>query len=147
MKTKQSSEANLASRITKIRDYFCNGNNIEFAERMGDHTSNTSAYCNGTKNASLKVLYRIADAFPEVDKTWLVFGEGNMLAVENHNETSASNALVNNGINNGVQKQDNTGDCMAEIKRLIGIIDRNATSMASKDQQISELIAMVKPTA
>ena len=142
MKTKPSAEADLAARITKIRDYFCKGNNIDFANRIGDYTANTSSYCNGTKNASLKVLYKIAYAFPELDKTWLVFGEGNMLA--------ADNRVLHIVPQETEQKKEAIDGGLEEINRLIGIIEEKDkhfySVIAKKDQQISDLISMIKPT-
>ena len=147
MKTNTSPEAELAVRFTQIRDYFCNKNNKEFAKAVGDYPSNTSAYCNGTKNANLKILHKVAKAFPQVNKAWLVFGEGDMLATEINNETSAHNAIVNNGINNGEQKQEVNESGLAEISRLISIIETKDKQMysiiESKDKQVASLIHML----
>lgn len=147
MKTNLSPDAELSNRLAEIRDYFCGSNNKIFAQRIEDYPANTSAYCNGAKNANLKILRKVARAFPEVDKTWLVFGEGEMLAHTVNNDTTASNALVNNGVNNGVQKQD-VGSGMEEISRLIGIIETKDKKLydiiESKDRQIADLISMIK---
>jgi len=148
MKTNLSPDAEISARLAEIRDHLCDSNNKVFAERIGDYPANTSAYCNGLKNANLKVLRKVARAFPQVNKAWLVFGEGEMLANSVNNDTAADNALVNNGINNGVQKQEVGGSGLEEIARLINIIETKDKKLydiiESKDKQIADLISMIK---
>lgn len=66
-------------RIAKIRQHFCDGNNILFAEKLGKDTTYTSQLCNGTKTSGKKILELILATFPSVSRGWLYFGEGGML--------------------------------------------------------------------
>ena len=67
-------------RINKIRDYFCDGNNKLFAEKLGISTTQASNLCGGKINIGEKSLYKVLVAFPEVSKVWLFKGEGEMLS-------------------------------------------------------------------
>lgn len=67
-------------RIAQIRQYFCGGNNLDFAERLEKEPTYTSQLCNGTKATGKKVLELILSKFPQVSHTWLLLGEGQMLS-------------------------------------------------------------------
>lgn len=67
-------------RINKIREYFCDGNNKIFAEKLGISTTQASNLCGGKINIGEKSLYKVLLAFPEVSKAWLFRGEGEMLS-------------------------------------------------------------------
>lgn len=87
-------------RIAKIRQYFCNGNNIEFAAKIGKDPTYSSQLCSGSKNAGKKMLGTILSAFPEVRSAWLYLGEGEMLststpAVTQHIDLSADDTIAN----------------------------------------------------
>lgn len=56
-------------RILQIRDYFCNGNNREFAKKLNMSEQYASNMTHGTKNISATFLNKILDAFPDVDRT------------------------------------------------------------------------------
>jgi len=77
-------------RIAKIRTYFCEDNNVLFAEKIGKKAAYTSQLCNGSKEAGNKMLEEILAAFPEVNRTWLYFGEGEMLKADEQSAVKAS---------------------------------------------------------
>lgn len=69
----------ISSRIDQIRQYFCNGVNVDFAAKIGKDPTYTSQLCTGTKSIGNKNIEKILETFPEVSKTWLYLGEGDML--------------------------------------------------------------------
>lgn len=69
----------ISSRIDQIRQYFCNGINVDFAAKIGKDPTYTSQLCTGTKSIGNKIIEKILETFPEVSKSWLYFGEGSML--------------------------------------------------------------------
>lgn len=69
----------ISSRIDQIRQYFCNGVNVDFAAKIGKDPTYTSQLCTGTKSIGNKIIEKILETFPEVSKTWLYLGEGDML--------------------------------------------------------------------
>ena len=74
---------NFGQRITEIRQYFCEGKNTIFASKIGKDTTFASQLCSGSKLPGKGVLEEILDAFPEVSRPWLYFGEGEMLRSQN----------------------------------------------------------------
>lgn len=76
-------EAKMGERISKIREVYCKGRNVDFAQRIGKEPTYTSQICNGIKIPSKPVLEEIIAAFPDLSRSWLYFGEGKMLQSEN----------------------------------------------------------------
>lgn len=70
---------NINSRISEIRDHFCDKNNKKFAEMLGISTSRASNLCNSEPSIGTNIKERILKAFPEVSRAWLYFGDGDML--------------------------------------------------------------------
>lgn len=84
----------LWQRIAKIRQYFCDGNNVLFATKISKDPTYTSQLCNGSKNAGSKILKEILNAFPEVRNAWLLTGDGQMLNTPSSAPTTASQCAV-----------------------------------------------------
>lgn len=89
-----------ANRIKEIRKYFCNGNNAEFAMKLGVSKQYSSGLCTAGERILEKTLDKILDVFPEVNRSWLYFGEGEMLststpAVTQHIDLSADDTIAN----------------------------------------------------
>jgi plasmid maintenance system antidote protein VapI len=66
-------------RIGKIRTELCNEDNKLFAEMLDLTPQATSNICNRMKSVGNKTIERILSAFPQVNKSWLYTGEGDML--------------------------------------------------------------------
>ncbi len=87
----------ISSRIDQIRQYFCNGVNVDFAAKIGKDPTYTSQLCTGTKSIGNKIIEKILETFPEVSKTWLYLGEGEMLRTDNstqHNTVSDNKGII-----------------------------------------------------
>jgi transcriptional regulator with XRE-family HTH domain len=90
----------VSQRIAKIKTYFCNNNNGEFARKLGVTEQYASNISNGTKSTGAKLLDKILETFPQVSKQWLYLGEGEMLststpAVTQHIDLSADDTIAN----------------------------------------------------
>lgn len=66
-------------RIRKIREYFCFGKNVEFANKLGIKSNHASSICNGKVNIGLETIEKVLAAFPDISRRWLLTGEGPML--------------------------------------------------------------------
>lgn len=76
----ENKNSEIWQRIAQIRQYFCDGNNLDFAQRLGKEPTYTSQLCNGTKTTGKKLIELILATFPQVSRTWLILGEGEMLS-------------------------------------------------------------------
>lgn len=111
-----------ANRISEIRAFFCNGNNAEFAERLGVSKQYSSGLCTAGERITERTLEKILTTFPEVNRSWLYFGEGEMLIAEaapkpRRNIVEAST-------------KDSTSDAQVSLLRDI---------IREKDEKIAEL--------
>ena len=76
--TRQKNEEK-SQRIRQIREYFCFGKNIEFANRLGVNTNQSSALCSGKVSVGPESIEKVLNAFPDISRRWLLTGEGPML--------------------------------------------------------------------
>lgn len=89
-----------SKRILQIRDYFCNGNNQLFADKVGFTMQYVSNLAHAKKNISANFLDKILVAFPEINRQWLYFGDGDMLNATNTGDISNNHAggdILGNG--------------------------------------------------
>lgn len=70
----------ISQRIAEIKTKLCDGNNKKFAEMLGITEQYASNISNGTKYTGQKILDKILATFPQVSRTWLIQGEGQMLS-------------------------------------------------------------------
>lgn len=73
---------NLFERILKLVELFENNSQTQFAKRIGVPQATFNTYLNfsGQQKIKLALLAKILCAFPQINKYWLYFGEGEMLA-------------------------------------------------------------------
>lgn len=64
-------------RILLIIKDFCDGNKAEFARTMGELPQTINGWLR--REVGLNVLNKISEKFPDVNKSWLLTGEGSML--------------------------------------------------------------------
>lgn len=70
---------NISERIKIIRERFCEGSNLRFAEVMDEKPQTTSGWVSGNRGIGKNVIDKILSKFPEVSSNWLLSGEGEML--------------------------------------------------------------------
>jgi transcriptional regulator with XRE-family HTH domain len=118
----------LSFRITEIRDFFCNKDNQKFAKALGISVQLASSICTGNKPAGNKTLGRILNAYPIINKVWLVYGEGDMLLDENKSKEHKTTKVM---------PKDITATEQSNIERLITLLE-------AKDRQIEKLINLLE---
>lgn len=82
----------MKNRILELISKFCNGNNIEFSEKTGINKATISNLKNGKTNPTLEMVYKIQNAFPNINLDWLINGKGDMF---NNLSTESSKAIDN----------------------------------------------------
>lgn len=73
---------NIGEKVSLLRETFCNGNNIQFAELMEASPTTTSNWCKA-ESLGKDVLVKILSKLPSVDANWLLMGKGEMLKSDN----------------------------------------------------------------
>lgn len=77
-------------RIKEIRKHFFHDNNTEFANFMGEKTATTSGWVSGRRGIGRSVIDKITSKLPQVNPSWLLTGEGEMLNTPNQPSDEAS---------------------------------------------------------
>lgn len=103
----------------------------EFAEHIGIDKTNLSSAFNGMEKYLTDNLFiKISEAFPQLNKNWLLTGKGNVQKdqsvstdFENTNQQS-ENMNANDFLKALAEEQSLTREALAQNARLIGIIER-----------------------
>lgn len=125
----------LSERLHRVREELCGGSNKEFAERLGVSRQYASAICTGHARPKAETLERLLEVFPQVRRQWLLQGEGEMLA------TGGATGWTTSMSSTPEEMQTGSVTLPAEF---LAMFRRQAESMLSKDEQISQLIALLE---
>lgn len=69
---------NINDRVKEVREKFCGGSNLEFANKLGRNPNTTSNWVRNGYSVGRGVASEIASVFG-VDLNWLMTGDGQML--------------------------------------------------------------------
>lgn len=69
---------NIGEKVSLLREYFCEGNNLKFAEMMESSPTTTSNWCKA-ESLGKEVIVKILSKLPKVDANWLLMDDGEML--------------------------------------------------------------------
>lgn len=125
-------------RIAQIREYFCHGDNTKFSEMLGTSPTFTSGICNGQKGAGEKLLDSILAVFPQVNKVWLYFGEGDMLVGGEQAELAfikSRKAVSQPPQDSNVSRED--------IRQLMATLATLTEANSKQTEQIGRLIELL----
>ena len=111
----------------------------EFAEIVGISRTQFSEIVTGKRKLSDKAIHKIVTAIPEINKDWLLTGEGEMLKshiaiAESHSISSAGEEIKENNIN--VNANETIAMLVSELSA-----QRKLTEMVL--EQNNELIAII----
>jgi len=79
---------NIHERIKEIREFFFDGNNVKFAEKMEESVNTTSGWITGKRGVGINVIEKVMNKFPTINGHWLLTGVGSM---ELNSQQSVSN--------------------------------------------------------
>ena len=85
-------ELSVGKRVSLIRDKYCVGSNVKFAEIMCESTTTVSNWCN-SESLGKQVFIKILSKFEVIDANWLLMGTGEMTK---KSEEETSDNLNNN---------------------------------------------------
>jgi len=101
----------------------------DFAEKCGLVTSNFSQIKAGKCGISKRLSEKILTAFPEVNKTWLATGEGEMI------KNSVNQSIIENNNSNFQQ-----GEYINDIRTFETVITEVKKEFATKEERFIDLL-------
>ncbi len=124
----------LSKRLHRVREELCGGSNKEFAERLGVSRQYASAICTGHRAPRRETLERLLEVFPHVRRAWLLQGEGAMLSGGATGWTTSMSSTP----------EELSAGSVTLPSEFLAMYRRQAESMLSKDEQISQLISLLE---
>ena len=124
----------LSERLHRVREELCGGSNKEFAERLGVSPQYASALCTGHRAPRRETLERLLEVFPQVRRAWLLQGEGEMLSGSTTGWTTSMSSTP----------EELSAGSVTLPSEFLAMYRRQAESMLSKDEQISQLIELLE---
>lgn len=115
------------SRIKEIRDVMCSGNNKLFAKIMDVKANTTSNWV--SRGVSLEIANTILSKFSNVNSTWLLTGEGEMLKTDTPKPISS------------IENREGVISIPSDVWE---VIKNQSASLKAKDDQINTLISQSK---
>ena len=124
-------------RIKKIREHFCNGNNIQFAEILGVSPQYASDLVSGGSVGNKK-LDKILEKFPKVNPVWLKMNIGDMIE-NNINQKNNRNINIGDSFSGSVS----IGDSYREVsdlsdlskEELFGLLENRSALLAKRSAE------------
>lgn len=113
MKPYDTNRVKIAFDFLKANDYV--RNQQHFADKIGFSKSNVSLVLNGKIPVSNELFNSILSAFPEINRDWLLTGEGEMLQTPPPPTTATAPEWVVKLLK---EKDDTIGNLREEIGRL-----------------------------
>lgn len=120
---------NISKQLLQILGQFCENSPQKLAEMLGWQKQRVSNYMNG-KSAGQSTINQILQKFPEINPTWMVTLEGDMI-ISNHSTAPTINTINQTGDNT----QNNTND--VDVSKLIDTI-------SNQQLTIQTLVEMLK---
>lgn len=118
-----------AVKIQEIREILCNGDNAEFSAKMGFSRQYASGLCTASERITDKTLEKILKVFPEVSRSWLFFGEGEMLR-SSSTPASEGRAKAERSYSEGTPEQ---------VAILRALLEDKERQLAEANQMIGQL--------
>ena len=76
----------MKDRILYLITMLCNGSNLEFSQKTGINNATLSNLKKEKTNPTLDMVYKIHNAYPDIDLYWLINGTGSMYSSQKNEE-------------------------------------------------------------
>ena len=140
-------------RVKKIRAVLCENDNNLFAKKLGKSKQYASSICMNDTSVGKKMQEEILDAFPEVNRAWLILGEGSMLTTPNNDASLSNKKSSGNTINNtGANSTNSINEVLmkmyeARLSDKDDVIDTLRDTIKTLQGEVEQLRAYVKLTS
>ena len=116
-----------------------------FAKSISVDPSNFNKMLSGNQTISKKTIDKISNRYPELNKKWLLTGEGDMLKDVSVQQTSYGDHSPNvNGDGNTIAGDASIDHALSEIAEYRKLLERSLTMLEKRDAQIDHLIALLQ---
>lgn len=122
------------SRIKKIRKDFFNDSNIEFAKALNKSKQYASNLTSEGKSVGKNVIENLTSIIPDLNVSWLLTGEGEMLKTSNANVRSVSISGDYNITNAGVTG----GDIIIGSDQEVKLLRRRNKDLEEENEQLKK---------
>ena len=120
-------------RLKKIIEEVYNISPYAFSQKYNDKGGvKTSQVLRERNGLSSKLLEQILEAYPDINRTWLLTGEGEMLK----NTSSQKEEEVT--------AAENAATMITIPQRVWAVIENQAASLKAKDEQMNRLITQIE---
>jgi len=111
----------------------------DFASKIGVARSQFSEILNGKRKITEKLVNRIHDLYPNLNREWLINGDGEML-----NGVIQNNENGDNIHGNSVTVNKAEGDYLEIIKNLTSQLSRSQEQISKSQEQMDRLITIIE---
>lgn len=125
-----------SARIAEIRQTFFNGNNRKMSLNTGIEETYLSRICKGNAEPGDALFEKILQALPEISRSWLYLGEGEMM----NKQSNQVNINNQNGDNFHVEQSVNV-DMM---KELLAEKDARINDQSERIAELKEAIRLLR---
>lgn len=120
-------------RLKKIIEEVYNISPYAFSQKYNDKGGvKTSQVLRERNGLSSKLLEQILEAYPDINRTWLLTGEGEML--KNTSSQKEEEVTV----------AENAATMITIPQRVWAVIENQAASLKAKDEQMNRLITQIE---
>lgn len=121
----------MKDRILYLITMLCNGSNLEFSQKTGINNATLSNLKKEKTNPTLDMVYKIQNAYPDIDLYWLINGTGSMYSSQKNEELDNKLTAVQKSLPfdepETIEKQD-TNTVLNENYTSTNSLKNNSTS-------------------
>lgn len=109
----------------------------DLADKLGYPATTLSQIINGKMGTSNKFVAKLKQLQPDINEDWLLTGEGDMLLTEKQEQHITGTANI-------TQQNQHGNNTVSTDDKLISIIQEQTHQLTTSQEQITQLITIIK---